>query len=460
MWTARQSGLEQQRSAADHRSPYERDRTRLIHSAAFRRLQRKTQIFGAQEGDFHRTRLTHSLEVDSIARSLVKNLQVQCQQINLANKLSAETNAVLLSLLPPDDLITAIALSHDIGHPPFGHGGESALNYMMRNHGGFESNGQTLRLLTKLETSYNPFGLDLTRRTLLGILKYPAAYSALVKSSEPPKKSAGNAQKNLINTHIPVNINHWIPPKGYLDQEQPEIDWILSPLSPEDKKLFQSYLPEANKNSHKKTIYHSLDCSIMNIADDIAYGVHDLEDAIHLKLITREHMDEKTLIPLFLAAFPEGTSTVSHAEEFLDKLFHVDAAQRKQAIGDMVNGFITAVFLKVIHPDFSEPLLRYNADLPKNIYNLLEHFKTVVLEHVINSPDGRITEHGGQQVICKLFEAISSNPTQLLNLQYRKSYQNASSESTQARVICDYIASMTDEHAYRLNKRLCGFLPL
>ena len=261
MWKKRRSGHEKQRSSADHRDPYERDRTRLIHSEAFRRLQRKTQIFGTQEGDFHRTRLTHSLEVDSIARSLVHNLRSQLLK-----------NSELLPFLPTDDLITAIALSHDIGHAPFGHGGESALNYMMREQGGFESNGQTLRLLTKLEISYNPFGLDLTRRTLLGILKYPKAYSQLSHFVS----SSGH--------HGLVKINDWAPPKCYLDEEQPEIDWILEPLHAADKKLFQS-----EKNG--KTLYHSLDCSIMNIADDIAYGVHDLEDAIYLKLMVREKMD-------------------------------------------------------------------------------------------------------------------------------------------------------------------------
>ena len=140
MWTHRRSGQTNQRGTMDHRDPYERDRTRVIHSPAFRRLQRKTQILGTDEGDFHRTRLTHSLEVASIGSSIVRNLRLN------------PTPAVLANLLPQDDLINVICLLHDIGHPPFGHGGEVALNYMMRHHGGFEGNGQTLRLLTKIET--------------------------------------------------------------------------------------------------------------------------------------------------------------------------------------------------------------------------------------------------------------------------------------------------------------------
>lgn len=427
MWKNRRSGYEKQRSLADHRDPYERDRTRLIHSEAFRRLQRKTQIFGTREGDFHRTRLTHSLEVDSIARSLVHNLRSQ---------LVGKEN--ILAFLPTDDLITAIALSHDIGHPPFGHGGESALNYMMRKQGGFESNGQTLRLLTKLESSYNPFGLDLTRRTLLGVLKYPQAYSQL----------SGNLTASSHNKL--VNFNDWVPPKCYLDEEQAEVDWILEPLSSEDKKLFQQ-----TKNG--KTIYHSLDCSIMNIADDIAYGVHDLEDAIHLKLMVREKMDASLLDKLFKEAFPKAISSSLTAAELLDNLFHTNAAKRKQAIGDLVNGFITSVFLKSVQAEFKESLLRYNAKLPEALANLLEYFQKVVFDHVINSHEGRIVEYGGQTVIQRLFEAAASNPTQLLSLPFRESYKKASSEREGMRVICDYIASMTDDYAQHLNERLFGF---
>ena len=163
MWTHRRSGQTNQRGSHDHRDPYERDRTRVIHCPAFRRLQRKTQILGTDEGDFHRTRLTHSLEVASIGGSIVRNLMSHQQQ----NSLTA--------LLPSDDLISTICLLHDIGHPPFGHGGEVALNYKMRDHGGFEGNAQTLRLLTKVENSYGAYGLDLTRRALLGILKYPVS---------------------------------------------------------------------------------------------------------------------------------------------------------------------------------------------------------------------------------------------------------------------------------------------
>ena len=147
----------------DQREEYERDRARVIHSSAFRRLQAKTQILGVLEGDFHRTRLTHSMEVAQIGRGLVLNLQKRFPELN--------------DLLPRLEQIETTGLAHDLGHPPFGHGGETALNCAMADYGGFEGNGQTLRILTRLESHTLENGLDLTRRTLLGVLKYPAPYS-------------------------------------------------------------------------------------------------------------------------------------------------------------------------------------------------------------------------------------------------------------------------------------------
>ena len=245
MWTHRRSGNSQQR-VNDHRDPYERDFTRVIHAPSFRRLQRKTQILGTDEGDFHRTRLTHSLEVASIGRSIVRSLALK-------------NTPALVGFLPNEDLMSAICLLHDVGHPPFGHGGETALNYMMRDAGGFEGNAQTLRLLTKLEKSYGNYGLDLTRRSLLGVLKYPVKLSQ-VKAAESPSSTP------------PLCINHWLPPKGYYDGEQDVIDWLLAPFSAEDHILFQSLKTKPTNSTHGQAAFHSLDCAIMDIADDIAYG--------------------------------------------------------------------------------------------------------------------------------------------------------------------------------------------
>jgi dGTPase len=432
MWTHRRSGQTNQRGAQDHRDPYERDRTRVIHCPAFRRLQRKTQILGTDEGDFHRTRLTHSLEVDSIGRSIVRNLITnQNQQMLLA------------SLLPNDDLISVICLLHDIGHPPFGHGGEVALNYMMRNYGGFEGNGQTLRLLTKVENSYGVFGLDLTRRALLGILKYPVKRSSVVAKKQPPIHES---------IHKTIKINDWLPPKAYFDCEQPEIDWLLSPFSESDRKLFQSLSKEPQDTQTGKAAYHSFDCSIMDTADDIAYGVHDLEDAIHLRLINQAHLDTAEFRQLL-----SNTSLSAHQNRLINSLFSQELCLRKQAIGEMVNYFITSTQIVIINENFENHLLKHNIVLTPEASALLTYLMQCIYDNVIDSQEARTFEYGGQTVVLRLFDAISSNPASLLDNKNRALFKRAEDETAAYRVVCDYLANMTDEYAYRMHERLFGF---
>ncbi|HAT9050918.1 anti-phage deoxyguanosine triphosphatase [Legionella pneumophila serogroup 1] len=432
MWTHRRSGQTNQRGSQDHRDPYERDRTRVIHCPAFRRLQRKTQILGTDEGDFHRTRLTHSLEVDSIGRSIVRNLMT-----------NQEHQLLLSSLLPNDDLISVICLLHDIGHPPFGHGGEVALNYMMRHYGGFEGNGQTLRLLTKVENSYGGFGLDLTRRALLGILKYPVKRANVVAPKQPPIHES---------IHKTIKINDWLPPKAYFDCEQPEVDWLLSPLSDNDRELFQSLSVKPNGTQAGKAAYHNFDCSIMDTADDIAYGVHDLEDAIHLRLINRSHLDT----PEFRQLISE-TALSLHRERLLNSLFSPEICLRKQAIGEMVNYFITSTQIIVTNEEFENSLLKHNIALIPEAHALLSYLMQCIYNNVIDSQEARTFEYGGQTVVLRLFDAISSNPASLLDNKNRVLFSQAPDEVAAYRVVCDYLANMTDEYAYRMHERLFGF---
>lgn len=431
MWTHRRSGQSHQRGSHDHRDPYERDRTRVIHCPAFRRLQRKTQILGTDEGDFHRTRLTHSLEVASIGSSLARNLTTNHQ------------HSILSALLPSDDLINTICLLHDIGHPPFGHGGEVALNYKMRAHGGFEGNAQTLRLLTKVENSYGAYGLDLTRRALLGVLKYPVSLSHVVMTTLP------EVNESLSKT---IRINDWLPPKGYFDCEAPEIAWLLSPFSEHDQTLFQSLAKSPQPHEHGKAAYYSFDCSIMDIADNIAYGVHDLEDAIHLRLIDRSHLDT----PAFRQLLNATPLTENH-EQLLDLLFADELHLRKQAIGEIVNYFITAITVNVTNEAFESSLLKYNIILLPEAMVLLEYLMQCVYNHVIDSQEARTFEYGGQTVVLRLFEALSSNPGSLLDNKNRELFHQAHDEQAALRMVCDYIANMTDEYAYRMHERLFGF---
>ncbi len=432
MWTHRRSGQTHQRGAQDHRDPYERDRTRVIHCPSFRRLQRKTQILGTDEGDFHRTRLTHSLEVDSIGRSIVRNLIIN------QNK-----EPILANLLPNDDLVSVICLLHDIGHPPFGHGGEVALNYMMRDYGGFEGNGQTLRLLTKVENSYGAFGLDLTRRALLGILKYPVKRSAVLAPQCPPIHES---------IHKTIKVNNWLPPKAYFDCEQDEVNWLLAPFSAADQELFQSLAKQPQGMQAGKSAYRTFDCSIMNIADDIAYGVHDLEDAIHLRLIHRAQLDTQEFRTLI-----QETSLAAHVERLLDSLFSQELYLRKQAIGEMVNYFITSTHIVITNEAFENNLLKYNIELINEASSLLSYLMNSIFHYVIDSQEARTFEYGGQTVVLRLFDAISSNPSSLLDNKNRELFKAAADETSAYRVVCDYIANMTDEYAYRMHERLFGF---
>ncbi|MDF1826913.1 MAG: anti-phage deoxyguanosine triphosphatase [Legionellaceae bacterium] len=431
MWTDRRSGKNHQRGEQDKRGPYERDRTRVIHCPAFRRLQRKTQILGTDEGDFHRTRLTHSLEVSSIGCSLVRRLST-----NFENK-------AFFDLLPDEDLISVMCLLHDIGHPPFGHGGEVALNYMMRNHGGFEGNGQTLRLLTKLENSYGAFGLDLTRRALLGILKYPVSRGWVAATQMPVTSEA---------RHPSICVNDWLPPKAYFESEQPEVDWLLQELTEGDRKLFQSLSKQPTAHQHGASKYRSLDCSIMDIADDIAYGVHDLEDAIQLRLITRAQLDT----PDFRALLGE-TSLAKRPLPLLDALFDDALHVRKQAIGEMVNFFVTATTIQVSNQAFACDVLKYNAKLRPEAKALIDALIAAIYKHVIDSQESRTFEYGGQTVVLRLFDALSSNPMGLLSLKDRTRFEEAEDDAAGKRVVCDVIANMTDEYAYRMHERLFGF---
>lgn len=431
MWTERRSGVVTQRGSNDHRDPFERDRTRVIHSSPFRRLQRKNQILGTKDCDFHRTRLTHSLEVASIGRALVRNITIN------------QVDNSLLSILPSDDLISVICLLHDIGHPPFGHGGEVALNFMMRDYGGFESNAQTFRLITKIEESYGLFGLDLTRRTLLGILKYPVARSAVVAKVLP---------QPLKNNNKNIRINDWVPPKSYFDEDEAEVNWVLKPFSIADKKLLQKISSHNKPEQHAKTEYHSFDCSIMNIADDIAYGVHDLEDAIQLKLIDRNKCDTDILRELLKETEFSNTSQV-----LLDLLFSETMCERKEAIGKLVNYFITSVEVKVSNIDFNDDLLKYKACLLPEALALLEYFKSTIYEYVIDSQSSRICEYSGQIIVQRLFEAFSSNPEDLLDIKNRNLYSNVENEQQAMRIIADYISNMTDSRAHSIHEQLFGF---
>lgn len=429
--TDRRSDVDFNRTG-DVRNPYERDRARIIHSAAFRRLQAKTQILGIGDGDFHRTRLTHSMEVSQICRGL----------IHFFNENPAFSDD-MQSTLPPVELIEAIGLSHDIGHPPFGHGGECVLNYFMRNDGGFEANGQTLRLLSKLEAHTDHCGLDLTRRLLLGILKYPVKYSNVSRLDYP------QVPENMDL----FNPSDFTPPKCYHDCDEDVVNWIFKPFSLADIDLFTSHEGQTMLN-HSSSLYKAFDTSIMDVADDIAYGTHDLEDGIALNLITRDDWEQEVSGSL-------DSTFASHfgLQHVVDSLFGkgVDKSdRRKRSMGAMVHSFInSAQILK--GKRFESDLLDYQVRLSPEADQFLQSLQAITTKHMIDLHTVKTFEYRGQRILLALINAFSASPLTLMTPSYAEMYESAKSVAAKKRIICDYIAGMTDDYAIRMYERL--FVP-
>jgi dGTPase len=430
-WYDRKERWKQQNE--DARDAGDIDYARVIHSASFRRLQGKTQILNLGDSDFYRTRLTHSLEVAQIAGGLTKQI---------AKDYAGQP---VCKHLPDRSLVQAIGCSHDLGHPPFGHGGEVALNYCMRDHGGFEGNGQTLRILSRLENFSQSAGANLSRRTLLGILKYPASFSTT--NNLAPALDKSTSAVSLIDAKKSK------PPKCYLDSETDVAKWILEPLTSIECEEFQSVEPKADK--HHKSKHKSLDCSIMDVADDISYGVHDLEDAIALGLLTRgafEAAVPSTRCTSFLDTLKEkypdecGNNVYDH---FVSMLFG-DSAKRKRCISRLIHHFMTAI--EIIEIDlFSEPLLHYRAQVKHAQRDFLDALQKVVRNEVILDPGVQHLEFKGQRMVVSVFEAMASDPKRLLP---RDAYKKFEGSENEYRVICDYVAGMTDGYLLKTYERL------
>lgn len=419
-WSERRSGISNTRPG-DQRSPWQRDRARILHSAAFRRLQAKTQILGIGQNDFYRTRLTHSLEAAQIGTALVSQLQTK---VSIAEQY----------FLPDASLMEALCLAHDIGHPPFGHGGETALNYKMLHAGGFEGNGQTLRIVAKLEPYTEHHGMDLTRRTLLGLLKYPVLQPKLSHELMAP-----------IN---PLNLTPWKPAKAIFAADSDILDWVLAPLSNSDRALFQS-CESLTQSPYIKSRYKSLDASIMELADDIAYGVHDLEDAIVLGNISQRQWQQHTA-----SEWEALPANLQHLMQSISaNLFSDQHHLRKDAIGSLVNLLISSVTLTEALPQAEQVLIRYNAGLGVAPQAILQCLKRVVYRCVISKPEIQQSRFRSQNMLMALFDAFVSDPSRLLPANTQQRWMQAD-EQLKTRVICDYISGMTDGYAEHMYHRL------
>ena len=348
------------------RNDFQRDRDRIIHSTAFRRLKHKTQVFVNTSSDHFRTRITHSLEVSQIARTLSKYFNLN------------------------EDLSETLSLAHDLGHTPFGHAGEEALNDCMKNYGGFDHNIQTLRIVTILENRYYDFkGLNLSIETLDGLIKHNGPVKDLTKIN----RILG---KNFFKKKINFNLNS------------------------------------------------SLEAQIASISDDIAYNSHDLEDGLKSNLFDLNYL---TTIPVL-------NKIISKHKKKL-KRYSIELIIR-QIIREIINVMVRDVisttqkninFYKIKNLNdiylAKDQLVTFSENMKKFDRKIKNFLKQKMYFHKnVNSK----TKYG-RKVVTRLFLQIKKNPKKYINI---KKYSNSNIE----RVICDYIAGMTDRYAINLYNKL------
>ncbi|GAB3679138.1 deoxyguanosinetriphosphate triphosphohydrolase [Saccharopolyspora tripterygii] len=380
----------------DDRSPFARDRARVLHSAALRRLAGKTQVMGPNEGtDVPRTRLTHSLEVAQIGRGI-------------ATALGADP-----------DLVDTAGLAHDIGHPPFGHNGERALNELAAGCGGFEGNAQTLRILSRLEPKVTDSGeigrgLNLTRACLDAATKYPW-----------PKR--------------PGEIKF-----GAYADDMEVFEWLREG-APEDKRC--------------------LEAQIMDWADDVAYSVHDVEDAvisgrISLRALT-DPQERAQIAKLADERFLRRgeTALLEHAAEELARWPVVAAAldhdgtlsaqvALKRLTSELVGRFVAAAVSGTV-ARFGSGLTRYAADLvlPEKAVAEVTVLKAMAVRYVLHDGERRRMQARQREQLAELVEALSASAPDSLDPVMRDAWMHASGDSSRYRVVLDQVASLTDAQA-------------
>ena len=358
-------GRQHPEASPANRSEYQRDRDRIIHSAAFRRLEYKTQVFINHEGDLFRTRLTHSIEVAQIGRSIARALALN------------------------EDLTEAISLAHDLGHTPFGHSGQDALNECLRNFGGFEHNLQSLRVVDRLEERYAEFtGLNLTFETREGILKHCSLRNA---------RELGELGMR------------------FLEKTQP-----------------------------------SLEAQLVNIADEIAYNNHDVDDGLRSGLLKLEQLREVALF----------------AEQYTEVLRRYPDIAPRRAIYETVRRMINYVVTDLIensrrlllqsgikriedvrhHPS---PLIAYMPEVSEKTRELKRFLREQLYAHK------QVTRMMSEavKVVHELFARFMQDPKQL-PIQYQEKLREPMEEAARARIVADYIAGMTDRYAMRQQARI------
>ncbi len=366
------------------RSAFQRDRDRIVHSNAFRRLMHKTQVFIQHEGDHFRTRLTHTLEVAQIARSIARPLGLD------------------------EDLAETLALAHDLGHPPFGHAGERALNQALAAHEGFDHNAQSLRVVTALERRYTAFdGLNLTWET----------HEGLVKHNGPVLDADGHAAGPYAGNTVP--------------------QVIIAFQQKQDLSLAR---------------FAGLEAQVAAMADDIAYDCHDLEDGLRAELITLADLGGLSFVGPILhairAAHPDleppravhelnrrMISAMIH--DVLSETTRRIAASKVQSADDVRNA--------------TEPLVGFSADMADAEAAL----KRFLFDRVYRAEPVLLPARQGETLVTELFAAYLAEPD-LMSEDWHRRFHAAEEPAARAYCVADYVAGMTDRYADAEHNRLFG----
>lgn len=408
----------------DPRTPLEVDYARVVHSSSFRRLQGKTQIHQVNS-DIPRTRLTHSIEVSQIALGIAQRLKAA----HLANPVHD-----LDPIFEDASIWHIVGLCHDLGHPCGGHSGEDALNSCLP----YEGNGQTLRILATLETHTPGLGLNLTRRSLLGILKYPVSYSQAAKGPTPPPRRGASG--------IPLIGPEHQPPKCYLDNEEPIVAWMLGGMNVEASIIRQEKLK-------------SFDAGLMDLADDFAYSVADLDDAIAMDLISSERIFDRIADVIwepFVEHYNANLAPLRGNKQLMASdivpLLIAGTESRNAITAALINYLLANVRLKV-DERMADPLYRYFVELEPAAKRLVQALKELVYDLVICSTAVQRERVRTQRRIIELFDVLNYQPQRYLPDRHRALFAASGGDE---RIIADYIAGMTDRFLETTHNAILG----
>ena len=404
------------RVPAPVRTAFERDRARVVHSASLRRLAAKTQVLGPQADDFVRNRLTHSLEVAQVARDIAHPLGCH------------------------PDLAETAALAHDLGHPPFGHNGETVLDDLAAGCGGFEGNAQTLRILTRLEAKSadaagRSIGLNLTRATLDACTKYPWARGSAGWTAGDGSTTGGSGKF------------------GVYDDDLAAFTWLRDGVTGSSR---------------------CIEAQVMDFADDVAYSVHDLEDGIvggHIDLTALDSPAELSAVCETVRDWYLPDADAGALVEALARLRAVgtwpgtsyDGSRRSLATLKNLTSDLIGVFCGQVHAATrekygEEPLVRHRAHLvvPEQTVHEIAVLKGVAAHYVMRTSERARIMARQRELLAELFAALHRSDGVALDATFRADYAEASDDDARTRVVVDQIASLTDSSAVAWHARLTG----